>query len=142
MTFFCPGIIWFYYTFQEEQCNAPIENHMPGLVICYFLGSIILLVPAMNMCAKACCCDFCCVSFLHSVYLIGKLVLLIIMLVFAQLDYNKNWEENTCPELKDLTLFWLIFNYIMLAATFVYYIIFGGIAYCDCDYVDDYEYSY
>ena len=100
---------------------------MPGLVICYFVGSIILLLPAMNMCAKACCCDFCCVSFLHSAYLIGKLVLLIIMLVFAQLDYNKNWEENTCPELKDLTLFWLIFNYIMLAATFVYYIIFGGI---------------
>ena len=115
---------------------------MAALIGIYFAVSIVLLIPAMNMCAKKCCCDFCCISFFYTIYLISKFVLLIIMLVYVQQDYNRDWGDNTCPELKELTLFWLIFNYIMLGVTFIYYLIFAGIAYCECDYVSEYDYEY
>ena len=143
VTFFGPGIIWFYYSFKDEQCRAPIEESFALLVTCYFVISIFLLMPTMNMCAKKCCCDFCCIPFFYTVYIIGKFVVLIIMLVNVQNDYNRSWEDNLCSELEGLTLFWLIFNYIMLGATFIYYLFFMGIAYCECDYsFDEYDIEY
>ena len=139
ITFFAPGIIWFYYSIvtQDEECKAPIEESFAILVSCYFACSIFLILPIFNMCAKKICCDFCCVPFLYSVYLIGKFVLLIIMLTNVQNDYDRSWEDwdtNLCPNLKDFTLAWLIINYVMLACTFIYSIFFMGIAFCDCDY--------
>ena len=116
---------------------------MAALIGIYFAASIILLIPAMNMCAKKCCCDFCCISFFYSIYLISKFILLIIMLVYVQQDYNRDWGDNTCPELKELTLFWLIFNYIMLVATIVYSIFFGIVTCCGYDrYINAYDYIY
>ena len=100
----------------------------------------------MNLCAVKCCCDFCCVIFLYSCYLIGKVTLLIVMLVYAQNDYSKNWgdwDSAKCPGLDKATLAWLIINYSMLGATAVYIVFFIAIAFCECDYdFDDYELKY
>ena len=143
LTFFCPGIIWFYYGFKEEECRAPTDESLAILVNCYFTISIFLLLPTMNMCAKKCCFDFCCIPFLYSIYILGKFVLMIIMLTNVQNDYKRSWDDNLCSELKGLTLFWLIFNYIMLGVTFIYYLFFMGIAYCECDYgFDEYDIEY
>ena len=146
VTFFGPGIIWYYFSFKNEECNAPIEESFHLLVVCYFVASIILLIPAMNLCAKKCCFDFCCVPFLYICYLIGKFTLLILMLVNVQNDYARNWNDwdiNKCPGLKEATLSWLIINYVMLGCTAVYTVFFIGIAFCDCDYdFDDYDLKY
>ena len=116
---------------------------MGVLVICYFVASILLFLPAINMCAKKICCDFCCVPFLYSIYLIGKFVLLIVMLTYAQNEYYRNWDDNVCPELESWTLGWLIINYIMLGCTFIYSLFFMGIAFCECDYdFDEYDLDY
>ena len=65
------------------------------------------------------------------------------MLTNVQNDYKRSWDDNLCSELKGLTLFWLIFNYIMLGVTFIYYLFFMGRAYCECDYdFDEYNIEY
>ena len=143
ITFFGPGIIWFYFGFRDQECHAPIEESMHVLVVCYFVAAILLFLPAINMCAKKICCGFCCVPFFYSTYLIGKFVLLIVMLTYAQDEYYRNWDDNLCPELESWTLGWLIINYIMLGCTFIYSLFFMGIAFCDCDYdFDDYDLDY
>ena len=63
-----------------------------------------------------------------SLYILSKLGLGIIMLVFIQRDFSRSWEDNTCSYLKPLTLFWLIWNYIIISLTFILgciYFIFG-----------------
>ena len=95
------------------------------------------------MCSKKCCDDFCCIPFFLFVYLIAKFILLIIMLVNVQNDYNRTWEDNLCSELEVFTLVWLIINYVMLGCSFIYFIFFIGIGFCDCDYeFDEYDIEY
>ena len=84
----------------------------------------------------------CIVLFLDFIYSIGKLVMLIVILILVQIKYSKNWDENTCPELEGLTLFWLIFSYIMLGVSIFYFSINIGISFCNCEYFDDMYYEY
>ena len=62
------------------------------------------------------------------------------MVASIQEDYNKSWEENECESLKSYVLFWLIWNYIMLSLTGIYYIIFFCSAFCD-DLYDEYDFA-
>ena len=143
ITFFVPGILWFYYGFQDDICKAPIDEGLASLVNCYFTISLFLLFPALNMCSKKICDDFCCIPFLYFIYLLGKLVLLIIMLAIVQTAYYKNWDDNICDGLEGWTLAWLVVNYIMLGCTFIYSLFFMGVAFCDCDYdFDEYLIDY
>ena len=143
VTYYVPGIVWFYYAFLGEQCRAPIEESYAILVSCYFASSIFLLLPTLNMCSKKFCCDeFCWIPFLYFIYLLGKLILLIIMLTNVQNEYYREWDDNLCPELETWTLAWLIVNYCMLGISFIYLIIFIAVAFCDCDYYDEYDYEY
>ena len=64
------------------------------------------------------------------------------LLIITQIVYNRNWDDNLCPELKDLTLIYLIYIYILFAANIVHFIFFASIACCDCDYVEEYDYNY
>ena len=65
------------------------------------------------------------------------------MLSNVQNDYSRNWDDNLCPELETWTLVWLVINYTMLGCTFIYYIFFLGVAFCDCDYnFDEFDIEY
>jgi len=61
------------------------------------------------------------------------------MLIFVQNDYYESWENNICPNLKPLTTFWLIWNYIIISLSFIYSII--HIASSTCDYYDENDYD-
>lgn len=94
------------------------------------------------MCSHKLDIGVCIVLLIDFIYSIIKLIMLIVIIVFVQIKYIGNWDENTCPELQGLTLFWLIFNYIMLGVSIYYLIINIGISFCLCEYFDDYNYQY
>ena len=71
-------------------------------------------------------------------YLIGKLTILILMLVYVQKKYYEDWEYNICENLKSLTLTWLVWNYIMVCLSFIFFCVYIGSACCDNDY-DEYD---
>ena len=51
------------------------------------------------------------------IYLFAKIIAGIILLIAIQKSYNgdwNNWDNNICPNIKSLTLFWLILNYITI----------------------------
>ena len=128
---------------REEKCNAPIEFELSIYIGFYLAISISLLIPTMNMCSKKCCCGVFFAPFLYLVYLFIKILILIILIPIIHIRYIWDWDDNLCPELKDLTLFWLIFNYIMLVATIVYSIFFGIVTCCGYDhYINEYDYIY
>ena len=126
-----PGLIWFYYDFFEENCNSPVDEHISLMVILYFVISIIMFVLAINSCLNCREINAC----LISLYILSKLGLGITMLTFIQRDYYGNWDDNTCSYLKPLTLFWLIWNYVIICISFILgciYFIGGLIECCDC----------
>ena len=47
-------------------------------------------------------------------YVFAKIITGLIMLINIQKAYIKDWNNETCTNLKPLTLFWLILNYIMV----------------------------
>ena len=57
---------------------------------------------------------------IYSLYLLSKLGLGITMIYFIQKDYNEDWNNNKCENLKSLSLFWLIWNYIIIGFTFIF----------------------
>ena len=57
---------------------------------------------------------------IYSLYLLGKLGLGITMIYFIQKYYNEDWNNNKCENLKSLSLFWLIWNYIIIGLTFIF----------------------
>ena len=118
---------------------------MYGIVAVYFAISLILLIPIINMCSKKlfCCDGIISITVLYLMYLSIKIIFLISLLIPIHVHYYWDWDDNLCPELKDLTLFWLIFNYIMLVATIVYSIFFGIVTCCGYDrYINVYDYIY
>ena len=111
---------------------------MALLVVCYFVSGILLLIPAISTTLNKYYC-FIFMKIINILYLIGKLTVIIIMLANVQPDYNRNWEDNKCDNLKPLTTFWLIWNYILMSSTFIYSICY--IASSTCDSYDDYDYD-
>ena len=111
---------------------------MSAMAVCYFVTALLILIPVLNTCLNKGS-YFCCVKFLLFLYLAGKFTILIIMLVYVQTAYYKSWDENLCDHLKGFTLFWLIWNYIILSLSFIYFIsyIIGG---C-CEAYDEYDYD-
>ena len=71
-------------------------------------------------------------------YIVGKLTILIIMLVNVQKKYNLSWELNTCDHLQHMIKFWIIWNYIMVSATGIFFFAYIGICICDDEY-DEYD---
>ena len=137
-----PGSIWFYYESEEYKCKSPVDDDVSTLTICYFVVALLLIVPliyslldhyAAHDCAK----------FFPGVYLIGKIAIQIIMIINIQIDYasETGWDNNICPKLESLTLFWLIWNYINISITFIYFLVYAGIGWCECSYYDDYDFE-
>ena len=123
-----PGLIWFYYDFFEEQCNSPIDDDLSLMVIFYFVISIIMFALAINTCLDCRHIN----ALILSIYILSKLGLGITMLVFVQGDYYGNWDDTTCSALKPLTLFWLIWNYIIICISFILGCIYFICPLCDC----------
>ena len=77
------------------------------------------------------------------IYLAGKLALLMIMLIYIQTDYYEPWGEVTCSHIESLTTFWLVWNYIVLSISFIYFWIFICSTFCDgyskADYFEEYD---
>ena len=137
-----PGAIWFYYGNEEYKCKSPIDGDISTMIICYFVAALLLIVPLINSLldrytAKDCS------KCIPAVYCIGKIAVQIIMIVNIQADYGSeiDWEKNLCPNLESLTLFWLIWNYINICITFIYFIIYICISWCDCTYYDGYDFE-
>ena len=137
-----PGIIWFYYGNEEYKCKSPIDEDINTMVICYFVVALLLIIPLINSLLDHYAAHDC-AKFIPAVYLIGKLATQIIMIINVHIDYDSEigWDKNICPNLKSLTLFWLIWNYINISITFIYFIIYIGIGWCDCTYYDDYDFE-
>ena len=138
ITFLGPGSIWFYYGLTSTQCFSPVDEDIHLLVIFYFVIALLLLIPTLVTCLNQYYC-FIFVKIIITLYLAGKLVFLILMLIFVQNDYYESWENNICPNLQPLTTFWLIWNYIIISLSFIYSII--HIASSTCDYYDENDYD-
>ena len=137
-----PGIIWFYYGSEEYKCKSPIDGDISTMVICYFVVALLLIIPLINSLLErnaARDCD----KYILAVYIIGKIAVQIIMIVNIHADYisEDGWDKNLCPNLESLTLFWLIWNYINIGFTFIYFIIYIAIAWCNCTYYDGYDFD-
>ena len=111
------------------------------MIICYLIIAILLLIPAMTTCCNSYR-AFCFVKTITTFYLISKISLQITMLVNIQNDFNDSWEYNICSSFVSWTKFWLIWNYIILALTFIYFVGFIGVAWLKCDYYDEYDFDY
>ena len=112
----CPGIIWFYYGIISDKCNSPIDGLSIMILIFYgiflllfIFNSIVFFINTEN--------DAC--HFRFFFYFLIALVLEIIMIIKIQKNYTKDWNENECSNLKSLTLFWLIINYIKSVHLFI-----------------------
>ena len=124
-----PGLIWLYYDYDETLCNSPVDDDIPLMVIFYFVISIILLVVSINTCLNGCTIINACIV---ALYILSKLGLGITMLVYIQRDYYGDWDNTICPSLKPLTLFWLIWNYIIICISFILGCIYFIFPLCDC----------
>ena len=80
------------------------------------------------------CLDYCYVFNIGIlvIYWWAKITLGIIMLITIQNDYYGSWDNNTCVALKPLTLFWLIWNYIIISISVFCFIIYITFPCCDC----------
>ena len=136
--FLCPGIIWLYYGLDTGTCKSPVDEEMAFMVICYFVASILLLIPLFISCLN-CSVGVYFAKSLMFIYLAGKCVVTIKMLTHIQKSYYKDWKENICNNLQTLSLFWLIWNYIAISLTFIYFIGFLGSSCCDSYGEYDYE---
>ena len=124
ITFLAPGALWFYYDFDSNSCNSPVDEDMSLMVIFYFVISIMICVLAVYTCFPHCYEITACFLVL---YWLAKITLAIIMIVNIQTDYYESWEYNMCPNLKLFTLLWLIWNYIVVCVSVIclfIYIIF------------------
>ena len=101
---------------------------MSLMVVFYFIISIIMVIFSFNSCFNGCRHFY---AFILSLYLLAKLGLGITMLVYIQRDYYGSWENNVCSSLKPLTLFWLIWNYIIICITFILTCIYFIFPLCD-----------
>ena len=138
--FICPGIIWIYYGVDADYCKSPVDEEMSFMVICYFVTSLLLLIPLFISCLN-CSIGVYFAKSLMFLYLVGKSIVSIMMISHIQTSYYKDWNENKCDNLKPLTLFWLIWNYIAISLTFIYFLIYIGSTCCEhygeYDYEDD-----
>ena len=124
ITFLAPGALWFYYDFDSNSCNSPVDEDMSLMVIFYFVISIMICVLAVYTCFPHCYEITACFLVL---YWLAKITLAIIMIVNIQTDYYESWEYNMCSNLKLFTLLWLIWNYIVVCVSVIclfIYIIF------------------
>ena len=138
ITFLGPGSVWFYYVISSSECNSPIDEDIPTLIICYFITGLLLLIPTLALCLNKYYC-FIFVKIILILYLIGKLTILIIMLSNVQSDFYKDWNDCCCDNLKTITTFWLVWNYIIMILSFIYTIV--HIASSTCDYYDENDYD-
>ncbi len=96
------------------------------MVTFYFIISIILFVIALNTIFN---CYVVNIGIL-SLYILSKVGLGITMLVFIQRDYNGNWDDNRCNLLKPFTIFWLIWNYVVISVSFILGIMYFSFPLC------------
>ena len=61
------------------------------------------------------------------------------MIIIVQNDSYNSWDESVCDNIKSLTTFWLVWNYIIMCLSFIYLIIY--VASSTCDYYDEYDYE-
>ena len=98
------------------------------MVSFYLVISIIMFIFAVQTLIDRCRC-------LHAInigtYLLAKIGIGITMLVYIQKDYYGDWDNNTCSNLKSWTLFWLVWNYIIICITFILSCIFFTIPILD-----------
>ena len=112
ITFYLPGIIWFYYVLNDEICNTPLEEDLSIIINCYFVISIIIFVPILFPCCYLEEPD--CILFYWILYIIGKIAIIIVMLCYVQTDLFQKWDNELCPNLYNLGIFWIVWNYIQL----------------------------
>ena len=130
--FFLPGLIWFHYeyTIDTKPCNSPLDNDLSLITILYFVYSIMILINSINTCKHF----YKNVNrIIQIIFYLAKFGIFITMIVFIQRDYNgdwDNWDNNNCPSLKSLTLFWLIWNYIFNSINFIFGIIYFNLTKC------------
>ena len=133
--------MWFYYGTKETKCLSPVDNDISTMIIFYFIIVILLLIPTINTCLNRSW-AFCYVKTMIALYLLAKMTLLLIMLINIQLSYDNSWKKNICDNLENLTALWLIWNYVAVILTVLYFVCFIGVACCECDYYDEYDYYY
>ena len=115
-----PGIIWFYYRFNGDNCDSPLDDNITLYTIYYYIiFSLFLILVFLSLYIENICCRFCFII----TYAVIIITLSIIMVIQVQIAYNENWENNKCESLKYLTLFWLILNYILNFGLFAIFII-------------------
>ena len=112
------------------------------MINCYFTISVFLFLPALNSCIN---CSPDCFYFskvLLFIYLIAKIIILAIILSILKTDLSKDWEDNICKNIQELSSFSYIYNIVMLCITGLYFFAFLG-SVCCSDYNDyDYEMDY
>ena len=133
-----PGIIWFYYGSEEYKCKSSKDDNISSMIIWYFVVSLLLIIPLIKFFFDHYEVEDC-VEFLPSIYFIGKFIIKVIMIINIHTGYISEtvWDKNLCPNLESLTLFWLIWNYINISLTFIYFIIYICIIWCKCSYYED-----
>ena len=132
-------MIWFYYGFEGNKSNSPVDEHMALMVTCYFVVALLLIIPTINTNLNKRWCYWIVKCFTY-LYLIGKMTVLLIMIVNIQKSYYLTFEDTVCESIENLTLFWLIWNYFLLSITFIYSISFIASSCCDDYYEYDYDY--
>ena len=108
------------------------------MVIYYFIIGLLLLIPLLSTCLNDHSC-FICVKVINVFYLGAKLIVLIFMIIIVQNAHYNNWDAVVCNNIRPLTTFWLVWNYIIMCLSFIYLIIY--IASSTCDYYDEYDYE-
>ena len=112
------------------------------MIICYFVVGLLLIIPFINALLDRYAAHDC-AKFILAAYLMGKLAVQIIMIINVQIDYDAEygWDKTICPNLESLTLFWLVWNYINICVTFIYFVIYIAIGWFECDYYEGYDFE-
>ena len=119
-----PGIIWFYYKYNGDICDSPLDDNITLYTIYYYiLFSIFLLFAFLSLYVENICFRICFIV----IYAVIITTFSIVMVIQVQIEYNENWENNKCELLKSLTLFWLILNYVLNFGLLALIIIIGFI---------------
>ncbi len=124
-----PSILWFYYFFSGNECNSPVDDIISTVCIFYFIIIGLFILYALIRIfisifeVKSRVIIVYCYTYLNNVV---TSILLIIIQFKVQIKYFDNWENNTCNNLKEFILAWLIINYFHL---FLLFLIFAFIYY-------------
>ena len=116
ITIIVPSIMWFYYKFFIDDCESPVDDIMNIMTILYYVAvPLIIIACVLIICYKS--------AYVYiMLFFLPNTILTIVLIILAQIKYNKSWENNTCSNLKLLTKGWLIWNYIHNGLDGIFYI--------------------